>query len=563
MADTLRRIECIVDSTPEKALALLDSIPQPERLSRADYALYWLLKTEAMDKTGDPSRSEKGIAAASEYFGARRDYERAARACFYYSRVLSDLSDDKHRLNMLLRAEEYMPYASDDNLKGLICYDIGEVYKSQYLEDEAISYYEKSRLYFQNAGKVKNEMYALYRIGWAHMTKKDFSEAVTCFDMGLENSEKCDDKVFVNKMYSSLGSAYYWLKNYKFSKEIVLKSLALDSIDVNIIGQYKTLGDIYRKTNCLDSAKICFQRALEIAEHYRDTVKIAGMLLSLYRVDKQKNDYRNALIWQEKYSDLTNTIHEKNLASSIEKIKHMYDNEKLQVEKQGLAIRNRNLWLVVTVLLLITLTVCLVYMIRIRAKERRLMERDAALQRQTIVMNEQRMKLDEQRIRTQQIELENQRVRLEKQELEMKMRDMELRKQSVCALLLAKVKIAQKINSILKLWSDKRPNNIRFTKAAKKMFDDFIFSKNSWNEISDISGFVITDRFYEKLSVEKQLSPDDIRLSCMIMVGLKTAEISKILDILPNSVSRKRNRLRKKLEDGSDLPLKELLESWL
>ena len=97
-ADTLRRIECIVDSTPEKALALLDSIPQPERLSRADYALYWLLKTEAMDKTGDPSRSEKGIAAASEYFGARRDYERAARACFYHSRVLSDLSDDKHRL---------------------------------------------------------------------------------------------------------------------------------------------------------------------------------------------------------------------------------------------------------------------------------------------------------------------------------------------------------------------------------------------------------------------------------------------------------------------------------
>ena len=247
----------------------------------------------------------------------------------------------------------------------------------------------------------------------------------------------------------------------------------------------------------------------------------------------------------------------------MQEIKHMYDNEKLQVEKQGLAIRNRNLWLVVTVLLLITLTVCLVYMIRIRAKERRLMERDAALQRQTIVMNEQRMKLDEQRIRTQQIELENQRVRLEKQELEMKMRDMELRKQSVCALLLAKVKIAQKINSILKLWSDKRPNNIRFTKAAKKMFDDFIFSKNSWNEISDISGFVITDRFYEKLSVEKQLSPDDIRLSCMIMVGLKTAEISKILDILPNSVSRKRNRLRKKLEDGSDLPLKELLESWL
>ncbi len=562
-ADTLRRIECIVDSTPEKALALLDSIPQPERLSRADYALYWLLKTEAMDKTGDPSRSEKGIAAASEYFGARRDYERAARACFYHSRVLSDLSDDKHRLNMLLRAEEYMPYASDDNLKGLICYDIGEVYKSQYLEDEAISYYEKSRLYFQNAGKVKNEMYALYRIGWAHMTKKDFSEAVTCFDKCLEDSKKCDDKAFVSMMYSSLGSAHYWLEDYESAKKNIIKSFAKDSLNDNTTGRYKALGDVYLKEGDLDSARIWYDKALLRAEQCNDSLKIIGLVSSIYIIEKEKCNFKGALILHERYNDLANAIHEKNLASSIEKIKHMYDNEKLQVEKQGLAIRNRNLWLVVTVLLLITLTVCLVYMIRIRAKERRLMERDAALQRQTIVMNEQRMKLDEQRIRTQQIELENQRVRLEKQELEMKMRDMELRKQSVCALLLAKVKIAQKINSILKLWSDKRPNNIRFTKAAKKMFDDFIFSKNSWNEISDISGFVITDRFYEKLSVEKQLSPDDIRLSCMIMVGLKTAEISKILDILPNSVSRKRNRLRKKLEDGSDLPLKELLESWL
>lgn len=247
----------------------------------------------------------------------------------------------------------------------------------------------------------------------------------------------------------------------------------------------------------------------------------------------------------------------------MQEIKHMYNNERLQVEKQQLALRNLNLWLIVTILLSITLAVCTVYAIRMRVKERRISQREVELQRTTIEMNEQRMRLDEQKIRTQQVELENQRVRLEKQTLEAKMRDMELRKQSVCALLLAKVKTAQKINSILKLWSDKRPNNIRFTKAAKKMFDDFIFSKNSWNEISDISGYVITDRFYEKLAEEKKLSPDDIRLSCMIVVGLKTAEISKILDILPNSVSRKRNRLRKKLEDGSDLPLKKLLESWL
>lgn len=364
-------------------------------------------------------------------------------------------------------------------------------------------------------------------------------------------------------IYSSLGSAHYWLEDYESSKDAVIKSIAMDSSSRNAIGQYKTLGDIYLKTDCVDSAKIHFNNALLMAEQCNDTVKVAGMLFALYVVDKQRKDNHAALVWHEKYSELSDIIHERNRNNSMQEIKHMYNNERLQVEKQQLAIRNRNLWLVVTVLLSVTLAVCTVYAIRMRVKERRISQHEAELQRTTIEMNEQRMRLDEQKIRTQQIELENQRVRLEKQSLEAKMRDMELRKQSVCALLLAKVKTAQKINSILKLWSDKRPNNIRFTKAAKKMFDDFIFSKNSWNEISDISGYVITDRFYEKLAEEKKLSPDDIRLSCMIVVGLKTAEISKILDILPNSVSRKRNRLRKKLEDGSDLPLKKLLESWL
>lgn len=559
LADRIELAERIMDSMPEKALALLDSIAEPERLPRADYALYCLLETEAKDKTGQPSRSEERIAVASDYFGARRDYERAVRAYFYHSRVLSDLSDDKRRLTMLLRAEEYMPYSPDDNLKGLICYDIGEVYKSQYLEDEAIAYYEKSMLHFRKAGKVKNEMYALNHLGWAHMTQTHFTDAISCFENSLLMARSCQDVSAVNLSYSNLASAYYRLGQYDKAKECIYN---IHQSEISS-GQYKTLGDIYFKEFVFDSARICYKNALNILESKKDTIKIAGMLFRLSEVERQVQNYKTALEYYVEFNDLSNTVHEGNRNNSMQEIKHMYNNERLQVEKQQLALRNRNLWLVVTILLSITLAVCTVYAIRMRVKERRISQHEAELQRTTIEMNEQRMRLDEQKIRTQQVEIENQRVRLEKQTLEAKMRDMELRKQSVCALLLAKVKTAQKINSILKLWSDKRPNNIRFTKAAKKMFDDFIFSKNSWNEISDISGYVITDRFYEKLAEEKKLSPDDIRLSCMIVVGLKTAEISKILDILPNSVSRKRNRLRKKLEDGSDLPLKKLLESWL
>ena len=297
-ADRIELAERIMDSMPEKALALLDSIAEPERLPRADYALYCLLETEAKDKTGQPSRSEERIAVASDYFGARRDYERAVRAYFYHSRVLSDLSDDKRRLTLLLRAEEYMPYSPDDNLKGLICYDIGEVYKSQYLEDEAIAYYEKSMLHFRKAGKVKNEMYALYRIGWAHMTKKDFDEAVTFFDRCLEGSKECGDSM----MYSSLGSAYYWLEDYELAKRNIVTSFAMDSLSNDVSGRYKTLGDIYLKEIDLDSAKICYRSVLSLSEAKRDSIRMIGILLSLYEVEKLSHNYKAACAYHEKYS---------------------------------------------------------------------------------------------------------------------------------------------------------------------------------------------------------------------------------------------------------------------
>ena len=560
--ERLKRAEKIVDSLPAEALSLLDSIEKPERLSRADYALYCLVRTEAQDKSGCPARSEKQIAVAADYFGTRSDYERAARSYFYQSRVLSDISDDERRLRILLQAEEYMPLCSDENLKGLICYDIGEVYKSQYFWDEAIAYYEKALSYFRKMGKIKNEVRALYRIGWTKMDQKDFHEAVSDFEKCLNFSKNIEDEDFIQMVYTSLGTVNYWLKNYAEAKCCLFKSIALNNSSF-LSGQYAALGDIYREEKELDSAKLYYNKTLYILEQQKDTIRINGILLNLYRIEKLRGNHKEALCIYEQYHELSNLVHKQQMNNSMLKIRHLYDNEKLQVEKQKLSIRNRNLCLVIAFMLLVAITTGFVHRFRMAAKERRILQKDKELLENANKMKEQVALLDQQRIRMQETELENQRIRLDKQALEMKMQDLALRKKTVCALLLAKVKLAQKINSTLKLWSDQRSTNVRFTMAAKKMFDDYIFDKNSWDEIRAISSYVITDRFYEKLANEKKLPQDDVKLCCMIVVGLKTAEISKILDILPNSVSRKRTRLRQKLEDSPELSLKDLLESWL
>jgi DNA-binding CsgD family transcriptional regulator len=49
----------------------------------------------------------------------------------------------------------------------------------------------------------------------------------------------------------------------------------------------------------------------------------------------------------------------------------------------------------------------------------------------------------------------------------------------------------------------------------------------------------------------------------MVLVEIKTNQIADILGIQPASVSKKRNRLKKKIDGNSDKTLKKLLSAWI
>ena len=56
-----------------------------------------------------------------------------------------------------------------------------------------------------------------------------------------------------------------------------------------------------------------------------------------------------------------------------------------------------------------------------------------------------------------------------------------------------------------------------------------------------------------------ELTDDDIRLASLVLLGLSTKEISKLLSIEPKSVSMKRYRLKVKLNSDSQVDLKQFL----
>ena len=155
-----------------------------------------------------------------------------------------------------------------------------------------------------------------------------------------------------------------------------------------------------------------------------------------------------------------------------------------------------------------------------------------------VVVAKKNKRISDDMVKLREAEIANQQKTIDNQQLEMKIDKLNLLKSSAKTLIESKLRIIQKMNDILKLWSDDRRENRRFALAAKE--------------------------FLHRLrATELKQSEDDLKLCCMVLVEIKTNQIADILGIQPASVSKKRNRLKKKIDGNSDKTLKKLLSAWI
>ena len=85
-----RKVENLMPQHPDSALMLLEQIENKENLSRKDKAHYYLLLTEAQDKTFVKHETDSLITIATDYYEETDDLERKAKAWYYRGRISQD-----------------------------------------------------------------------------------------------------------------------------------------------------------------------------------------------------------------------------------------------------------------------------------------------------------------------------------------------------------------------------------------------------------------------------------------------------------------------------------------
>lgn len=91
----IAEVDSLLETKPDSALELLESVPDVESMNSSQQAEYALLLTKAMDKNLVPFVNDSLIKVAVDYYKKGSNAYMKADAYYYQGRVYRQLGDDK------------------------------------------------------------------------------------------------------------------------------------------------------------------------------------------------------------------------------------------------------------------------------------------------------------------------------------------------------------------------------------------------------------------------------------------------------------------------------------
>lgn len=134
--------DSLMEIYPDSALSILESISSPQKLPRADRALYALLLTQARHKNYIALGDDSLIKTAVEYYGDKKKSVRAAKAHYYWGATYGEKGYTSFAVDEYLTAIRLMPVR--DEFLAMIYDNLADCYEKDDLYDIAIEAYRQA-----------------------------------------------------------------------------------------------------------------------------------------------------------------------------------------------------------------------------------------------------------------------------------------------------------------------------------------------------------------------------------------------------------------------------------
>ena len=321
--------DSLMETCPDSALSILESITYPQKMPRADRALYALLLTQARHKNYIALEDDSLIKSAVDYYGDKKKSLRAAKAHYYWGAIYSEKGYASFAVEEYLTAIRLMPVRNE--FLAMIYDNLAECYEEDRLYNVAIENY---RAAYQILKGKDEQTYPMRGIARVFLLQNEKDSALYYYQQALDCTLADQDSSLIGALYHDLAMVYSEKKDYIQADKFVSKAILLQGQDA--INTCLSKAQIMLNLNKLDSASYFFSKNMDELDIYGKAVCYDGM----YQIAKRKGEWKTATENMDAYKILYDSMQ---IMTDNEELNRLMDKHQLEEHKRLLSEHTRTL----------------------------------------------------------------------------------------------------------------------------------------------------------------------------------------------------------------------------
>lgn len=395
--------DSLMEIYPDSALSILESISSPQKLPRADRALYALLLTQARHKNYIALGDDSLIKTAVEYYGDKKKSVRAAKAHYYWGATYLEKGYTSFAVDEYLTAIRLMPVR--DEFLAMIYDNLADCYEKDDLYDIAIEAYRQAYQILEGGSQQTYPLRGIARICLLQ-NKKD--SALLYYQKALDYALAEQDSSLIGALYHDLAMVYNEKKDYVQADKYVSKAMIMQGDDaVNVC---LSKAQIMLNLNKLDSASYFFSKNIDQLNIYGKAVCYDGM----HQIAKKRGEWKIATENMDAYRVLYDSMQ---IMNDNEELNRFMDKHQLEEHRRLLSEHTKMLVFTLVSVFFFLMIICVFCFMW---NDRKRKKRYIALQRELTQNRVDTMLLKEEEVsETNKEDLDKKRSKLTEQQIQL------------------------------------------------------------------------------------------------------------------------------------------------
>lgn len=346
---SLLQADSLMESRPDSALSLLQTIAKPHQLKGKEQADYCLLMTQAQYKNYLPFTSDSLLTIALSYYQSVNDKASLGKAYYYKGCFYNEQKDYLQAATYYKRAETLLKQTNNDVMLALLYNAIGHLDEKSDLDENALQWFKQALYYSERIGQIYHIAMNLQEVANQYLRLDKPDSAGIYFARTVPYLSQCEEPKTAT-LFHNLGVYNEDYGSLNLAEKYVLKSLELEKDTTNRIGSYYALARIYRKEGRINASDSLWNVVLS---GIKDSYRKSGIYHRLFEQSVREENYEKAAFYANEGMFYMDSVYRSSIAKDVADIQAKYDNEVLLRKSAEQQRENMILWMCIVGVILV------------------------------------------------------------------------------------------------------------------------------------------------------------------------------------------------------------------